>query len=152
VCAFAPSVLGLTGIETADTIDGITSKIKPDIIIMIDSLCAGDASRLGVSFQINNVPIIPGSGIKNSRKKITNKTTTISIGVPLVIYASTFLKSALNHANITPNNIGNKDLQNKLNSLLKQEFNELVTLSEIDYAVKIIGRIIAESINNALEI
>lgn len=150
VCAFAPSVLGLTGIETADTIDGLASKIKPDIIIMVDSLCAGDSSRLGVSFQINNNPIIPGSGINNSRKKLSNNIKTISIGVPLVIYASTFIKSALIGANIDKNNISDKELKNKLNNLLNQDFNELVTLSEIDYSVKRIGKIIAEAINSSL--
>lgn len=152
VCAFAPSVLGLTGIETADTIDGIASKIKPNIVIMIDSLCASDVSRLGISFQINDNPIIPGSGINNTRKKVTNKVKTISIGVPLVIYASTFIKSALIGANIDENNINDKELKKKINGLSNQEYNELVTLNEIDYAVKLIGRIIAEAINNSLGI
>ena len=148
ICAFSPSVLGLTGIETSDTIDGISAQIKPDIIIMIDSLCASDVSRLGVSFQINNVPIIPGSGINNTRKKVSNTIKTISIGVPLVIYGSTFIKSAIIGANIDINTINDKQLKNKINALLRQKFDQLVTLNEIDYSVKHIGRIIASAINN----
>lgn len=150
ICAFSPSVLGLTGIETADTIDGISGKIKPNIIIMIDSLCASDISRLGVSFQISNTPIIPGSGINNTRKKVSSKIKTISIGVPLVTYASTFIKSAINKANIDINHIPDKELKNKINSLLSQEFDGLVTLGEIDYSVKHIGKLIANAINNTL--
>lgn len=152
VCAFAPSVLGLTGIESADTIEGIASKINPDIIIMIDSLCASDVSRLGISFQVNNIPITPGSGVHNTRKKITSNTKTISIGVPLVVYANTFIKSALQNSNIDIQNICDKELKIKFNSLINQEFNELVTLNEIEYAVKQIGFIIAQAINGALNV
>ena len=152
VCAFAPSVMGLTGIETADTIDGIVSKIKPNIIIMIDSLCASDVKRLGVSFQINNVPIIPGSGINNTRKKFTNRIKTISIGVPLVVYANTFIKSALSNSSINIDEIKDDNLKIKFKQLINQEFNELVTLNEIEYSVKQVGLIIAQAINKAINI
>lgn len=150
VCVFAPSVLGLTGIETADTIDGISAQIKPNIIIMIDSLCAGDVSRLGVSFQINDTPIIPGSGINNTRKKTNNNIKTISIGVPLVVYANTFIESAIIRSQIDINDISDKDIRHKIKSLISHQYNELVTLNEIEYAVKQIGLFIATAINNAL--
>ena len=150
VCAFTPSVLGLTGIETADTIDGISAKIRPNIIIMIDSLCASDVNRLGVSFQVNNTPIIPGSGINNTRKKISSNIKTISIGVPLVVYANTFIKSAINGLKIDIDSINDNKLKSKLYQLFNNQFNELVTLNEIEYAVKQIGLFIATAINNAL--
>ena len=150
VCAIAPSVMGLTGIETADTISGVVSKIKPNHIIMIDTLCAGDVSRLGISFQVSNTPIVPGSGIKNSRKKLNTSINTISIGVPLVVYSNTFIRSAMNNLNIDINNIKDNELKKQLNSLYNNNYNELVTLNEIEYVVSHIGLFIAEAINNVL--
>jgi len=147
VCAIAPGVLGLTGIESADIINGVVDKVKPDLIIMIDSLCASHVSRLGVSFQISNTPITPGSGINNTRKKIKNNVPTISIGVPLVVYANTFIKSAISDCDIQISKVKDKNLKDKLNCLINNQYNELVTLSEIEYAVRKIGRMIATSIN-----
>jgi len=147
ICAFAPSVMGLTGIESADIIDGIVSKIKPDYVIMIDSLCASDVSRLGVSFQVSNTPITPGSGIGNTRKKISSKISTISIGVPLVVYSNTYIKSAIKNADIDIDNISDKVLRSKLYSIIKTDSNELVTPSEIEYIVDKIGKFIAKALN-----
>lgn len=152
VCAISTGVMGITGIESADIIDGIVNKVKPNIIIMIDSLCASDISRLGNSFQITNTPIVPGSGINNTRKKIKTNVNTISIGVPLVVYADTFIKSTLDNCDINSKNIKDKDLKNKINCILNTKLNELVTLSEIEYAVKKIGRMISTSINLATKI
>jgi len=114
---------------------------------MIDSLCASHVSRLGVSFQISNTPITPGSGINNTRKKIKNNVPTISIGVPLVVYANTFIKSAISDCDIQISKVKDKNLKDKLNCLINNQYNELVTLSEIEYAVRKIGRMIATSIN-----
>jgi len=150
ICAIAPSVMGLTGIETSDTISGIISKIKPTLIIMIDTLCASDVSRLGISFQISNTPITPGSGIKNSRKKLKTSVKTISIGVPLVVYSSTFIKSAINNAKINIENITDNQLKSQLKNLLNNNYNELVTLNEIEYVVSLIGRFIADAINSVV--
>ena len=38
--------MGTTGIETYDAIMGIIAKVKPDFIIVIDSLCASSIDRL----------------------------------------------------------------------------------------------------------
>lgn len=152
VCVFAPSVLGLTGIETADTISGITTQIKPKLMIMIDSLCASNTDRLGTSFQISNTPITPGSGINNPRKKIAQNINTISIGVPLVVYGNTFIISALEKCGLTPNNIHHPDIKAKIKALYSQPNTTLVTLNEIDYIAKELGEIIAHAINKALNI
>lgn len=146
VCAIAPSVMGLTGIESADIIDGIIAKIKPNYVVMIDSLCASDVSRLGVSFQVSNTPITPGSGIGNTRQKISSKITTISIGVPLVVYSSTYIRSAINKV-IDIDNVADLDLKNKLNLLIKSDSHELVTPSEIEYIVSKISKFIAKALN-----
>lgn len=43
VCAIAPGVLGVTGIETAEIIKAVADKVKPDIVICIDALAARKA-------------------------------------------------------------------------------------------------------------
>ncbi len=100
VSVIAPSVLGLTGIESFDIVNGVINEIRPTLVITIDSLCAINENRLGTSFQVNNASIIPGGGVNNSRK-IFNKSTLncdfLSIGVPLVIYANSFCKNPKRH-------------------------------------------------------
>ena len=90
VSVIAPNVLGKTGMETAEIIKGITEKIKPDCIIAIDALLAGSITRLFKTIQICNTGISPGSGVKNRRKEISEKTVgipVIAIGVPTVVDA-----------------------------------------------------------------
>lgn len=130
VSAIVPSVLGLTGIESFDIITSIVEKIKPSLVIAIDSLCASSHTRLGTSFQINNASLIPGGGVNNARKKLdanSLNTKFISIGVPLVIYANTF--------------------SSKPNSSLA---NLIVTLKDIEEISLICANIISYSINSAI--
>ncbi len=88
VCAIAPGVMGTTGIESADIIKSVCSKIKPKIVIVIDALCAIDLGRICTTFQISDVGIAPGAGVGNNRRELSEKTLgakVISIGVPTVI-------------------------------------------------------------------
>ncbi len=88
VSLIATDVLGKTGIETAEIIKALTDKIKPDLIIAVDALAAGSTSRLFRTVQLTNKGISPGSGVKNSRKEISEKTMgipVIAIGVPTVV-------------------------------------------------------------------
>ena len=97
LCLLSPGVFGVTGIESYDVIKGVVEVIKPSAIIAVDSLCAGKTSRIGTSFQISNAGIVPGSGVKNSRKELSKSTLgveVISLGVPMVVFASTILSDA----------------------------------------------------------
>ncbi len=88
VSIIATDVLGKTGIETAEIIKAVADKIKPDLIIAVDALAAGSTSRLFKTVQLTNNGISPGSGVKNSRKEISEKTMgipVIAIGVPTVV-------------------------------------------------------------------
>ena len=76
----APSVVGVTGIESYDVIRGVAEVVKPDVVFAIDSLCAAKVGRIGTSFQLSDAGITPGSGVKNARRPI---------GVPMVVFAST---------------------------------------------------------------
>ena len=86
--AFAPGVMGDSGIETIDIIDGVIKKINPDFLIVIDSLCASNIERINRTIQMTNTGIHPGSGIGNNRKEISKETIgipVIAIGVPTVV-------------------------------------------------------------------
>ena len=177
VSAFLPGVLGVTGIESKDIIDGVLSKVKPTKLILIDSLCASHISRLGTSIQITNSGIIPGSGVGNARKKINKQSVNcdvVVIGVPMVIYASTFVYSAFLDVGLNEKEIEktfskimlaiNKNckkshelegltrgLSSKLHSILHNKFdNSIVSLKDVDALIKLVGNMIANAINLAV--
>ncbi len=90
VSVIAPDVLGKTGIETVEIIKGVAARVKPDLIIVVDALAAASFKRLYTTVQLCNTGISPGSGVKNARKEISQKTMgvpVIAIGVPTVVDA-----------------------------------------------------------------
>lgn len=100
LAAIAPSVTGKTGIETFDQIKSIVDRIKPKLIIAIDSLAASSVNRVNKTIQITNTGINPGSGIGNFRKEISLETINvpvIAIGIPTVVDASSIVFDTLNY-------------------------------------------------------
>lgn len=92
VSVFIPNVLGKTGIETGEITEGITGKIHPDAVIAIDALASQSVRRLFKTVQLCNTGISPGSGVKNSRHALNEKSLgvpVIAIGVPTVVDALT---------------------------------------------------------------
>lgn len=101
VSAISPGVLGITGLEAAEVIDGVVEKIKPQMIIAIDALASRSISRIGTSLQVSDAGISPGSGIGNKRRAIDRETLGIpvlAIGVPMVVYAYTIASEILTSA------------------------------------------------------
>lgn len=130
VSAISPGVTGATGIESLEVVKGVCNAVKPDTVIVIDSLCAGSVSRLLTSFQISNVGIIPGSGVSNHRMALNKETldsNVISIGVPTVVYASTIIKE---------------------HSGIPEERNLVVSPKDIDFMVKDCATIISNALNS----
>jgi len=134
VCALTPSVLGVTGIETVNLVKGAVEYVKPDIIIIVDSILAKSYNYIAKCFQVSNVGLVPGSGVNNTQHILDEnslKTPIISIGVPLVVSA-----------------------QNLLLDYIEEEILELqnliVTSKDIDILVKNCANIVATSINLAI--
>lgn len=167
VMAIAPSVLGLTGIETYDIISGVVNNVNPTHIILIDSLCAGSVDRLGRSIQVTNTGICPGSGIGNKRKCIdkTIAKNVFSIGVPLLIFAETFVLSAFEKQSVYLDDIndimqdmkkagekGKKyNILNKIKKVFDTDFdNCIVSIKDIEECVEILSKIISTAINRVL--
>jgi len=90
VSILSPNVLGKTGIETAEICTALCKKINPDFVIVLDALCTSDYKRIFKTVQLTNSGISPGSGVKNKRQEISQKTLgipVIAVGVPTVTTA-----------------------------------------------------------------
>ena len=100
VSAFAPGVMGTTGIEARDFIVGLCSEIKPDFVIAIDALASSSIDRVNKTIQMTNTGINPGSGVGNTRVEISKETIgipVISIGIPSVVDAVTIVSDTLKY-------------------------------------------------------
>lgn len=87
VCGISPNIYANTGIETFDIINAVAKEIKPDIVLVVDSLATNSLSRLGRSFQVTTSSMEPG-GAMESKNKILSKESLgfdcIFVGVPLI--------------------------------------------------------------------
>lgn len=62
-----PGVLGKTGMESGETIQGVCGMLHPAAVIVIDALAARSLERLGCTVQLCDTGIAPGSGVGNNR-------------------------------------------------------------------------------------
>lgn len=155
VCAAAPGVLGVTGIETMEVVRGITEHVKPDLIIAIDSLASRRAARISTTLQITDAGISPGSGVGNTRAGLNQETfgvPVIAIGVPLVVYASTISQDTIS---LIADETGLHNDEERLKELAEKVISEkigtlIVTPKDIDIIVKDMAHILADGINLAL--
>ncbi len=95
--ALSPGVAGTTGVESFDVVKGVSDRISPSAVIAVDSLAAAQTGRVCRVVQLCNAGITPGSGVSNHRARLSEQTLgvpVISIGVPLVVYASTIIRDA----------------------------------------------------------
>ena len=143
--AIAPGVLGTTGIETKDIISGIVEKIKPGCIIVIDAIISNNITRILKTIQISNTGIVPGSGVGNKRKEISEETIgipVISIGVPTVVEASTIVENVFDKLKIKNKSSQIETALNSINS------NVIVMPKDTDSIIDTLKSIIANSINS----
>jgi len=168
VSAVAPGVLGITGIETSEIVQGIVEKSKPDLVICIDALASRSIDRLNTTIQIADTGIHPGSGIGNKRKGLNRETLgvpTVAIGVPTVVYASTIVNNSIemimDHVRKQTNRT--REIFGMMETLPENERLEfvrevlgplgqdlLVTAKEIDEFIEDIANVIATGLNIAL--
>lgn len=159
LCAVSPGVLGITGIETGEIIEGISLKIKPDIIIAIDALASRSMERICTTIQLADTGITPGAGVGNKRKELTLSTMgvpVIAIGVPTVVDAATVANDSVdllfealgNKLNIDDSILSDDNRYSLIRKILSPYFGDLiVTPSEIDSIIERVAGIIAGGIN-----
>ncbi|MEG1791583.1 MAG: GPR endopeptidase [Clostridia bacterium] len=154
VCAISTGVFGVTGIESFDIIKGIVDRIKASLVIVIDTLATTKISRVFKSFQLTNAGIEPGSASQSGRKAISQLSLgvpTIAIGVPLAMYARAIIFDSLDcfkQMALDVRESGQIERRTlAVNVLGEGNLNLIVTPKDIDEAVKICAKIIADGIN-----
>lgn len=165
--SLAPGVMGLTGIETSEIVQGVAENIKPDCIIAIDALAARNAKRINATIQISDTGISPGAGVGNKRKGIDKETMgcpVIAIGVPTVVDAATLVNDTLDHlieamikeAEHSPlydmlKELGEQEKYALIRDTLFPYIGDLfVTPKDIDEVMEYLANIIANGINIAV--
>ena len=156
VCAIAPGVLGVTGVETMEMVQGLTEKLRPRAIVCIDSLAARASERIGSTIQLTDAGIQPGGGVGNHRQPLTRETLgtdVIAVGMPTVVYAATLARdafAALSARNGDQPDDGALDAMER--ELLSEALGEMiVTPREIDAIVQDAAAVIAAGVNRALQ-
>lgn len=158
VSAVAPGVLGVTGMETAEMIRGIIQHVKPAAVIAVDALAARDSGRICSTIQITNTGICPGSGVGNHRLGLTQETLgvpVVAVGVPMVVYASTIARDALQLLvhDLIPDEQSHQDaLDEMVGRVVSHKLGDMVvTPREVDSLVSHMAGILATGINLALQ-
>ena len=157
VCAVAPGVLGVTGIESMELVEALARTLQPRVVLCVDSLAARDSRRIGSTIQLTDTGIQPGAGVGNHRRPLTRDSVgvpVISVGMPTVVYAATLARDAFAWL---ADRQGDSDaheeaLADMERTLLGGDIGEMiVTPREIDAIIQDASGIIASAINRALQ-
>lgn len=127
VFSIAPSISTKTGVYTFEIVKSLTKELKPDIVILIDSLSCKKSENLLKTFQINTVGLTPGCDIGNKQPTIDKHSLSVpvlAIGCPTVINLK---------------DINREYLEDKV-----------LTIKDIDIAVKKCADIISFSLNKVI--
>lgn len=155
ISAISPGVLGTTGIETSEIVTSVVNNVKPDIVIVIDSLMSQSIDRIGCSIQLSNTGIVPGAGVRNRRMAINQEilnVPVIAIGVPTVVDVATITNytiEKLEQSNKIKINLDKNNSYKVLADVLNTE-NYIVTPKEIDEIMQKVSEIISSALNVAL--
>jgi spore protease len=154
-----PGVMGTTGLETAEILMGLVAQLKPDCLLCVDALAAGELSRLHNTIQLTDAGIHPGSGIGNMRKQINHESIgipVIAIGVPTVVEAGVIANKALLSIQEDLERPGKNNIPCLVTEQRRQEIVShilepfggrlMVTPKDIDEQVDHIAQIIAKAI------
>ncbi len=164
VTAVAPGVLGTTGIETLEILKGIVDNVKPKLLIVIDALASRSIDRISSTIQISDTGIVPGAGVGNTRKEISQNTLgvpVIALGIPTVVESAVLVNDCLDifiqklqneaKSNVFLNQLKEQDnYENIKDALNPQDYNMIVTPKEIDELIENMKDVVARGINYAL--
>lgn len=154
ISGLVPGVMGKTGMETAEIIQGVANSTKPDIIIVIDALAARSTKRLTRTIQLTNTGIHPGSGVGNHRHSLTEENLgvpVIAIGIPTVVDAATIVSDAIERINTKHKNTADFFTDDTKETLYDMH-NMYVTTKDIDSTIKRLGFTLSEALNIAFDL
>ena len=164
VSAISPGVLGTTGMETLEIINGIAENVKPKLIIVIDALASRSIDRISSSIQLADTGIVPGAGVGNARKELSQNTLNIpviALGIPTVVESAVLVNDCLDlFITKLQNEAKSNDYLNKLKeqdnyeeikeALIPNDYNMIVTPKEIDDLIENMKDVVARGINYAV--
>ncbi len=153
VSGISPGVMGITGIETAEIIKGLLSRIHPKAVIAIDSLASRSMERISTTIQLSDTGISPGSGIGNTRDTLNQESLgvpVIAIGVPMVVDAATLAFDAVTRMPASPFRADQETFDKIKSSLSANIGNLMVTPKDIDKILNQMVNIVSSGINIAL--
>lgn len=140
VAVVSTGVLGNTGMESGEMAAGLCRQIAPAAVIAVDALACGSLSRLGCTIQLCDSGIAPGSGVGNNRTVLDRETLgvpVVGMGVPTVVDAVTLARD------LTGTDGGE--------SVTPAGRVMMVTPREVDLMIARAARLVAMSINAALQ-
>ncbi len=161
VSAISPGVLGTTGIETLEILEGVIDRVKPKMLIVIDALASRSIERISSTIQLSDTGIVPGAGVGNTRKELSENTLgipVIAIGIPTVVESAVLVNDCLDlfitklqeeaKSNEYLNNLKEQDNYEEIKEALNpNDYNMIVTPKEIDELIKNMANIVARGIN-----
>lgn len=145
VAAVRCGVLGITGVESAETVRGMVEQVRPAAVIAVDALAARRTHRLCTAVQLSDTGISPGSGIGNHRAALNRETLgvpVIAMGVPTVVEAATLAADLLEEAGIPD---FDREALHRANGAMT------VTTRDIDAQVRDMAKVMGYAINWALQ-
>ena len=164
VSAISPGVLGTTGIETLEILEGIVEKTKPKMLIVIDALASRSIERISSTIQLSDTGIVPGAGVGNTRKELSKKTLgipVIALGIPTVVESAVLVNDCLDlfiqklqeeaKSNDYLNNLKEQDNYEEIKEALNPgNYNMIVTPKEIDELIEKMSSVVSRGINMSL--
>lgn len=164
VSAISPGVLGTTGIETIEILKGIVENVKPKLVIVIDALASRSIERISSTIQLSDTGIVPGAGVGNTRKEISQRTLgipVIAMGIPTVVESAVLVNDCLDlfitklqeeaKSNDYLNQLKEQDNYEEIKeALIPNDYNMIVTPKEIDDLIGNMSSIVARGINMSL--
>jgi len=98
VATLSPGVLSESGLESAELLAAVCRELHPAALLAVDALAATDMRRVGVTIQMADSGISPGSGVGNRRAGVNAFTMgcpVIAIGVPTVVDSAAIIRETI---------------------------------------------------------
>ena len=129
VSAIEPGVLSTTGIDTFKIIKSVCDEIKPNLVILIDSMVCDEINYLNKVIEISDMGISCGSGIKGINTPINKE----NLGIPIisigVVSAVEIKFKNKKNINFIPYLLSTKDIDeyvNEVSIIISEALNEVI--------------------------
>lgn len=146
VAGLGAGVLGTTGLEVAEWVQGAAELVNPAAVVLVDALAARDLARLCNTVQLSDTGLVPGSGVGNHRQALDRSTLgvpVLSVGVPTVVDAETLARDVLRACG--------EAADGPPPALYGQGKKLFVTLDSIDRKIRDLAKLIGYGLNLAFQ-